>query len=91
MGEQGENAADIAIEALPTTEEFIKDVDITAQVNSAIHADPVLSSFQINVTAMKGVITLSGSITSQDNIDKAVDVASAVDGVKDVKSKMVLK
>lgn len=54
-------------------------------------ADPTLSSFQIGVSAIKRVITLSETFSSQENIDKAVEVASAVNGVKDVKNTMMLK
>lgn len=36
MGEQGENVGNVAKEAIPTPEEFVIDVDITAKVKAAI-------------------------------------------------------
>lgn len=67
------------------------DTEITAKVKAAIFAEPGLSMLQISVDTVNGVVTLSGSVDSQANIDKAKTLASAVSGVKDVDNKLALK
>ena len=46
---------------------------------------------EINVETFKGVVQLSGFVSSRDDIKSAIRVASAVDGVKSVKNDMQLK
>jgi hyperosmotically inducible protein len=69
----------------------IDDAEITAKVKAAIFAEPRLESLQISVDTVKGVVTLSGSVDSISNSDKAKTLASAVAGVKDVENRLVLK
>ena len=69
----------------------IDDTEITAKVKAAIFAEPGLSTLQISVETVNGVVTLSGSVDTQANSDKAKALASAVSGVKDVDNKLALK
>lgn len=69
----------------------IEDTEITAKVKAAIFAEPGLSTLQISVETVKGVVTLSGSVDTQPNLDKAKALASAVAGVKSVDNKLMLK
>jgi osmotically-inducible protein OsmY len=50
-----------------------------------------LKSAEINVETFKGVVQLSGFVNSQADINKAVEVARGVKGVKSVKNDMRLK
>jgi hyperosmotically inducible protein len=45
---------------------------------------------QIGVTTADGVVTLSGTVASTDVGTKAIQVASAVPGVKEVKSELTV-
>ncbi|MYM26972.1 BON domain-containing protein [Duganella sp. CY15W] len=45
---------------------------------------------QIGVTTQDGVVTLSGSVANTDVGTKAIQVASAVPGVKEVKSELTV-
>lgn len=80
MGEQSDKAG-VAMD----------DTAITAKVKAAILAEPGLKTLQISVDTVKGVVTLSGSVDSQDNSDRAKTLAGAVAGVKDVENKLVVK
>ena len=73
------------------TGEFIDDTAITTKVKAAIFAEPGLKSAEINVETFKGIVQLSGCVHSQADINKAVDVARGVNGVKSVKNDMRLK
>lgn len=73
------------------TGEFIDDTAITTKVKAAIFAEPGLKSAEINVETFKGIVQLSGFVHSQADINKAVEVARDVNGVKSVKNDMRLK
>lgn len=71
--------------------EVFDDAAITTKVKAAILAEEGLKVLQINVGTMKGVVTLSGSVDSQQNSDRAKEITGAVAGVKDVENKLVVK
>ena len=73
------------------TGEYIDDTAITAKVKGAVLNEPTLKSAEINVETFKGVVQLSGFVNSQSDINKAVEVARGVAGVKSVKNDMRLK
>jgi len=73
------------------TGEYIDNTVITTKVKTAIFNEPTLKSFEINVETFKGVVQLSGFVNSQADIDKAVEIARQVKGVKSVKNDMQLK
>ena len=69
----------------------IDDAEITTKVKAAIFAEPGLTTLQISVDTVKGVVTLSGSVDSQANSDRAKALASAVAGVTTVENKLMTK
>ena len=73
------------------TGEYIDDTAITAKTKAAIFNEPTLYSAEINVETFKRRVQLSGFVSSQANISKAMDVARGVAGVKSVKNDMALK
>ena len=73
------------------TGEYIDDTVITTKVKAEIFEEPGLKSAKINVETFKGVVQLSGFVSSQANINRAVEVARAVKGVKSVKNDMRVK
>jgi osmotically-inducible protein OsmY len=73
------------------TGEYVDDSVITTKTKAAIFNDPTLKSAEINVETFKGVVQLSGFVSSQANINKAVEVARGVSGVTSVKNDMRLK
>jgi osmotically-inducible protein OsmY len=73
------------------TGEYFDDTAITTKVKAAVLDEPTLKSAEINVETFKGVVQLSGFVSSQANINRAVEVARAVPGVKSVKNDMKLK
>src|SRR3954466_11011696 len=73
------------------TGEYADDTAVTAKVKTAIFEQPGLKSAEINVETFKGVVQLSGFVSSQANADSAVKVAQAVGGVKSVKNDMRIK
>jgi osmotically-inducible protein OsmY len=78
----------------PTTEgsgEYVDDSVITTKVKAAIFHEPSLKSAEIKVDTFKGIVQLSGFVSSQSSIIKAGEVASGVNGVKSVKNDLLVK
>ena len=73
------------------TGEYVDDTVITAKVKAAIMGDSSLKATEINVETFKGVVQLSGFVISTADINKAVEHARNVEGVKSVKNDMRLK
>ena len=74
-----------------STGEFIDDSVITTKVKDAIFREPTLKSSEINVETYKGIVQLSGFVSSPSSMDKAVEVASGIKGVQSVKNSMQSK
>jgi hyperosmotically inducible protein len=74
-----------------STGQYVDDSVITGKVKSAILAEPTLKSAEINVETYKGIVQLSGFVSSQANVSTAVKTAENVHGVKSVKNDMRLK
>jgi|EP01034_Spumella_vulgaris_P037113 osmotically-inducible protein OsmY len=87
-------AATVGCASTPTAEstgEYIDDTALTANVKAAMVNQPELNASEINVETYKGTVQLSGFVSSQADIDKAVAAARSINGVKSVTNDMRLK
>jgi len=73
------------------TGEYVDDTVITSKVKAAILEEPGLKSAEIKVETFKGVVQLSGFVSSRTSSNKAVELARGVHGVKSVKDDMLVK
>jgi osmotically-inducible protein OsmY len=71
--------------------EYLDDKVVTARVKKAIFDEPTLKSSEISVETYKGVVQLSGFVSSKDDIRTAVEVTRGVKGVSSVKNDMRVK
>lgn len=71
--------------------QYIDDAAVTTGVKAAIVKEPSLKVAEINVETYKGVVQLSGFVSSAENIATATSVARTVNGVKSVKNDLRLK
>jgi osmotically-inducible protein OsmY len=74
-----------------STGQYIDDSAITASVKAAIFNEATLKSAEINVETFKGRVQLSGFVSSQASIERAVQVAQGINGVSSVANGMRLK
>lgn len=74
-----------------STGEYIDDSAITTKVKADILAEPSLRSLEIGVETYKGVVQLSGFVSSQERINKAVQITKGVPGVRGVKNNLIVK
>jgi osmotically-inducible protein OsmY len=75
--------------------EVVADATADARIVTAIKTkytvDPNLSVWQISVSCSQGHVTLSGTVSTPDDIGKAMTLALDTDGVRDVISTLQVK
>jgi len=64
------------------------DPTISAQVKTALLTEPSVAGLRLGVETFQGVVTLSGTVPSAADVDRAIAAARKVRGVKDVKSSL---
>jgi hyperosmotically inducible protein len=71
---------------------YVKDSAITTKIKAKLAAEKLSSLATIHVdTDANGVVWLSGTAKSQDQIDQAIAIARATENVRDVKSSLKVK
>lgn len=73
------------------TGQYLEDSDVTTKVKAAIYNDPLAKDSEIHVSTFKGIVQLSGFVSSQAAVDRAVELARGVSGVKGVTNDIRLK
>ena len=69
----------------------VDDGIVTAGVKAALMADEKVKSLDIAVVTRKGEVQLSGFVDGQSQMDRAVMIATAVEGVSSVNNVMSIK
>lgn len=67
------------------------DATIQEDVQTRLTTDAALEGVQISATAKDGVVVLSGEADTQEQQERAVQVAREVEGVKDVMSEITVE
>jgi hyperosmotically inducible protein len=68
---------------------FVKDSAITTKIKAKLAAEHLGSAKHIKVdTDMNGVVWMTGTANSQAEVDKAVAIARATEGVKSVNNRL---
>lgn len=67
------------------------DARIVAAIKTKYATDSDLSVWKISVSSDQGRVTLSGTVSAEENIGKAVALALEVDGVRDVTFALAVK
>jgi len=70
--------------------DYVDDSVITMRVKTAISDDALLKGAKIEVTTVNGLVKLSGTVDSQQSINRAVEVANSQKNVKSVQSDLVV-
>ena len=71
--------------------EYVDDSVITTKVKAAMLRTPDVNASEIKVETFKGIVQLSGFVSTTGDMQRAIVVASAVNGVKSVSNEMQLK
>lgn len=67
------------------------DARITATIKAKLVKDTALSAFRISVNTTDGVVTLSGSVDSPEEVSQAMKIALETEGVREVMSTLQVK
>ncbi|SCC94607.1 Transport-associated protein [Thiomonas sp. X19] len=70
---------------------YMDNAVITAKVKAMLMKDEMLKSLDIHVDTKQDVVTLSGTVKNMKESERAVRIASAVEGVKMVKNELQQK
>lgn len=68
----------------------LDDMTLSTQVKIELLQDPTLAAARLDVSALNGVVTLSGTVPTRADADRAVALARHVRGVRDVNSQLKL-
>ena len=66
----------------------MSDAGITAKVKASLIADDLTKARNINVDTAKATVTLKGTVESQAEADRAMQIARSTDGVMAVRSEL---
>jgi hyperosmotically inducible protein len=77
--------------AATTVGNKVDDGIVTTKVKAALMGDENVKSNDITVVTRKGEVQLSGFVNSQNQIERALLVAKAVEGVSSVSNEMSIK
>ena len=70
---------------------YAGDTAITSQIKAKLLADDRVPSRDITVATTGGVVQLSGSVESRQQVDRAADIAKTISGVKSVENNLSVK
>lgn len=71
--------------------EVLDDNVISVKLKTRYMKDKVVNNTNIKIKVRRGVVQLSGVVNSQDEINRAIELAEKQRGVKEVKAYLVLK
>ena len=64
------------------------DATIATRVKIALLNDPKVGPLRLDARTTQGVVTISGTVNSQADVDAAIAIARKVPGARDVKSEL---
>lgn len=62
----------------------VDDAIITTKIKAKLIEDPITKARKIDVDTVNGVVTLTGLVESEEEIKRAISIASSTEGVKKV-------
>jgi osmotically-inducible protein OsmY len=69
-----------------TPREALSDAEIVTRAKALLAADPLVKARNIHITAIKGDVTLSGVVKSEDEARRAAELIRPIPGVRTVMS-----
>ena len=91
VGDKTEDAAQKTTEAAKTVGAKTDDATTTSAIKMKFAADKTVDALDINVDTTDGNVTLTGTVNSKAEADKAVALAKSVEGVKRVTPRLTVK
>jgi hyperosmotically inducible protein len=70
--------------------EYVDDKALGAKIKTALARDPQVKAHQVNVTAFRGDVQLSGFVDSQEQKARASEIVQNMEGVKELHNDLVV-
>ena len=83
----GEKTAEVASQAKAA----LDDGALTAKIKSKMALDDSVKALNIDVDTTKGVVTISGTVRTQSEHQRALQLAKETNGVREVVDRLVIK
>ncbi len=74
-----------------STGEYVDDAAITVKVKAALVKDDTVKAREVNVETFKGIVQLSGFVSTSAEKAQAGLIARGIQGVTDVKNNIAIK
>jgi hyperosmotically inducible protein len=87
-GEFAREAGKAVKQGAQTSGRLLSDGGLTAQVKTALLADDGVPGTRIDVDTTGGVVTLTGQLENQAQIDRALTIARNIEGVERVENRL---
>jgi osmotically-inducible protein OsmY len=87
-GEFARKAGEVIREGAQTSGRLLTDGGLTAQVKTALLADKTVPGTRIDVDTAGGVVTLTGQLENDAQIERALAIARGVEGVQRVENRL---
>jgi osmotically-inducible protein OsmY len=69
----------------------VPDIDVTEHVKTALLQSDALKGFDITVETIKGDVRLNGKLDTQAQIDEAIRITHAADGVHAIHDELTIR
>lgn len=88
--ESAEKAGTSITEGVEKTADAVSDATITGEIKLKFASDDLVSASSIDIDTKNGIVHLNGKVKNQAEANRAVEIAKKVDGVKKVRSNLVI-
>lgn len=90
VGDKTEDVGSAVADKAEDAGNKVQDASITAAVKMKLANDETVSASKIDVDTRDGMVTLTGSVSSQTEADRALELARSVSGVKMVHNNLTV-
>ncbi len=70
--------------------EYVDDKTMATKIKTSLMRDSTVKAHQVNVTAFRGSVQLSGFVDSQEQKDRATEIVKNMEGVKELHNDLVV-
>lgn len=81
----------MALPTQPTAAGNVSDTDVTEHVKTALQQNDALKGFDITVVTIKGDVRMTGVVDSRAQIDEAIAIARASNGVHTIHDELTIR
>ena len=89
--EVGAQVGEKTAEAASQAKAALDDGALTAKIKSKMALDDSVKALNIDVDTTKGIVTISGTVRSQSEHQRALQLAKETNGVREVVDRLVIK